>query len=115
VRDYDLTHVAPVLTTTVGGQQRTLIALTGNDGLLRVLDRDTHNVHYSTPFTTRENAKARGWLTAFDAATGATRWRYQSSKPMIGGIAVSGGDVGLRVREHRQLPRARRRQGPLQS
>lgn len=54
LRDYDLTHVAPVFTTTVGGQQRTVIALTGKDGLLRVLDRDTCNVHYSTAFTTRE-------------------------------------------------------------
>jgi alcohol dehydrogenase (cytochrome c) len=166
VRDYDLTHVAPIFTTTVGGQQQTVIALTGKDGLLRVLDRDTRNVDYSVPFTTRENAEgpigisfthvcpgllgghewsgaaysprlnalfvpatdwcnqlrpaaqppdpqgqenrgqffggefqfdpwanARGWLTAFDAATGATRWRYQSSKPMIGGVAVTGGDV----------------------
>ena len=166
VRDYDLTHVAPVFTTTVGGQQRTVIALTGKDGLLRVLDRDTRNVHYSTPFTTRENAdgplgtsfthvcpgllgghewngaaysprlgalfvpatdwcnqlrpaaqppdpqaekrrgqffggefqfdpwaNARGWLTALDAATGAPRWRYHSGKPMIGGVAVTGGDV----------------------
>jgi len=165
-RDYDLTHVAPVFTTTAGGQQRTFITLTGKDGLLRVLDRDTDTVEYSTPFTTRENAEgpvgtsfmhvcpgllgghewngaaysprlgalfvpatdwcnqirqdpqrpdpqvyvkkgqylggepqidpwadARGWLTAFDAATGATRWRYQASKPMIGGIAVTGGDV----------------------
>jgi alcohol dehydrogenase (cytochrome c) len=166
VRDYDLTHVAPVFTTAVGGQQRTVIALTGKDGLLRVLDRDTRNVLYRTPFTTRENAEgplgtsftrvcpgllgghewngaaysprlgalfvpatdwcnliraaaqppdpqvekkrgqffggefqfdpwanARGWLTALDAGTGATRWRYQSSKPMIGGVAVTGGDV----------------------
>ena len=38
-------------------------------------------------------ANARGWLTAFDAATGAMRWRYQSGKPMIGGVAVTGGDV----------------------
>jgi glucose dehydrogenase len=166
VRDYDLSHVAPVFTTTVGGQQRTVIALTGKDGLLRVLDRDTHNVQYSIPFTTRENAEgllgmsfthvcpgllgghewngaaysprlgalfvpatdwcnqirpaaqppdpqaekkrgqyfggefqfdpwanARGWLTALDAATGAPRWRYHSGKPMIGGVAVTGGDV----------------------
>ncbi len=166
VRDYDLTHVAPVFTTTVGGQQRTLITLTGKDGLLRVLDRDTRKVLYSVPFTTRENAtgplgtsfthvcpgllgghewngaaynpqlgtlfvpatdwcnqirpaaqppdpqaekkrgqffggefqfdpwaKAQGWLTAFDAATGTPRWRYQSGKPMIGGVAVTGGDV----------------------
>jgi len=57
VRDYDLTHGAPIFTTTVGGQQGTLIALTGKDGLLRVLDRDTHNVHFSTPSTTGENAE----------------------------------------------------------
>jgi PQQ-dependent dehydrogenase (methanol/ethanol family) len=166
VRDYDLTHVAPVFVITVGGRQRTVIALTGKDGVLRLLDRDTREVLYSVPFTTRENAegplgasftrvcpgllgghewngaafsprlgtlfvpgtdwcnqlrpaaqppdpqaekkrgqffggefqfdpwvKARGWLTAFDAATGAPRWRYQSGKPMIGGVAVTGGDV----------------------
>jgi len=166
VRDYDLTHAAPSFTITVGGQRRTVIAMTGKDGLLRVLDRDTRDVLYRTPFTTRENAEgplgrsftrvcpgllgghewngaaysprlgalivpatdwcnqirpatqppdpnvekkrgqffggefqfdpwasARGWLTAFDAATGAPRWRYQSSKPMIGGVAVTGGDV----------------------
>jgi alcohol dehydrogenase (cytochrome c) len=132
--------------------------------LLGVLDRDTHNVLYSTPITTRENAEgrigpsfthvcqgllgghewngaayspllgalfvpatdwcnqirpaawppdpqvesergqffggefqfdpwanARGRLTALDAATGALRWQYQSSKPLIGGVAVTGG------------------------
>jgi alcohol dehydrogenase (cytochrome c) len=166
LRDYDLTHVAPVFTTKVGAEQRTVIALTGKDGLLRALDRDTRNVHYSTPFTTRENAEgpigtaythvcpgllgghewsgaaysprlgvlfvpatdwcnqirpaaqppdpqaekqrgqffggefqfdpwanARGWLTAVDADTGTLRWRYSSDKPMIGGVAVTGGDV----------------------
>ena len=166
VRDYDLTHVAPVFTTTVDGQERTLIALTGKDGLMRVLDRDTRKVLYSVPFTTRENAegplsasftrvcpgllgghewngaansprlralfvpatdwcnqvqpavqqpnpeaegkqgqffggefqfepwvKAHGWLAEFDAATGNPRWQYPSSKPMIGGVAVTGGDV----------------------
>ena len=57
VHDYDLTHVAPVFTTTVDGQQRTVIALTGKDGLLRLLDCDTHRVLYGVPFTTRENAE----------------------------------------------------------
>jgi alcohol dehydrogenase (cytochrome c) len=166
VRDYDLTHVAPVFVITVGGKQRTVIALTGKDGVLRLLDRDTREVLYSVPFTQRENAEgplgtsfthvcpgllgghewngaaysprlgtlfvpatdwcnqirpaaqppdpqaekkrgqffggefqfdpwanARGWLTAFDAATAAPRWRHHSSKPMIGGVAVTGGDV----------------------
>ena len=34
-------------------------------------------------------------MTAFDAATGKQRWQYESSKPMIGGVAVTGGDVVL--------------------
>jgi alcohol dehydrogenase (cytochrome c) len=168
VRDYDLSHTSPVFVTTAGGQVRKVIALTGKDGLLRVLDRDTRELLYSVPFTTRKNAegplsmsftyvcpgllgghewnggaysprlgalfvpatdwcnqlrpaaqppdpepekkrgqffggdfqfdpwaKARGRLTAFDAATGKQRWQYQSSKPMIGGVAVTGGDVVL--------------------
>ena len=38
-------------------------------------------------------ANAYGWLTAFDAATGKQRWQYRSGKPMIGSVAVTGGDV----------------------
>ena len=166
VRDYDLSHVAPVFAVAVRGQERSVVALTGKDGMLRLLDRDTQQVLYSVPFTTRENADgpiaitflhvcpgalgghewngaaysprlsalfvpstdwcaqirkgdhapdpepekkrgqffggvmkfdpwsdARGWLTAFDAASGQRRWRYYSSKPMIGGVAVTGGDL----------------------
>ncbi|ACB94613.1 pyrroloquinoline quinone-dependent dehydrogenase [Beijerinckia indica] len=166
VRDYDLSHAAPVFTIEVDGQKRTLIALNGKDGLMQVLDRDTRKVLYSVPFTTRENAdgpisslskricpgllgghewnggayspqlstlfmpatdwcnqiqpaaeqpnpegenkrgqffggkfqfepwaNARGWLTAFDAATGQKRWQYQSGKPIIGSVAATGGDL----------------------
>ena len=166
VRDYDLTHVAPVFTMQLRGAPHTLIGLTGKDGLLRVVDRDTRKVLYSVPFTTRENAegpigtsfkhvcpgalgghewsgaaysprlsalfvpatdwceqlkqsdkppdpaavakgvlymggemqfdpwdRAKGWLTAFDAATGKQRWRYSSAKPMIGGAVATGGDL----------------------
>lgn len=56
-------------------------------------------------------SKAQGWLTAFDAATGMRRWRYQSSKPMIGGVAVTGGGVvftGEMTRRPRQAARRRR-------
>ena len=62
-------------------------------------------------------AKAQGWLTAFDAATGMQRWRHQSSKPMIGAIAVTGGDVVLASEITRRLPRLRRPgwQDPLQA
>lgn len=160
VHDYDITHVNPVFKIN----SRTAIASTGKDGVLRVVDRDTHKVLYSVPFTTRENAdaptgltpvhacpgplggdewnsaaydpalnllvvpandhwcgqivkekeapnpetaqtgetryfggpvglgpysEARGRLTAFDAATGKERWRYESPSPMVAGVALT--------------------------
>lgn len=57
VRDYDLSHASPVFKTVIDGQTHTILALNGKDGLLRGLDRDTHKVLYSAPFTTRENAE----------------------------------------------------------
>jgi alcohol dehydrogenase (cytochrome c) len=164
VRDYDLTHVSPVIKT----ESRTLIVTTGKDGLMRAIDRDTHEIAYTQPFTTllntdgpitttpvrtcpgslgghewngaaysaKQNAvfvpatdwcatvkkdseppdvvkehthgfyfggemdfdkwdQARGWLTAFDASSGKPRWRYAASKPVIGGVAATAGDVVL--------------------
>jgi alcohol dehydrogenase (cytochrome c) len=58
VHDYDVTHVAPVFTTTISGSRRNVIASTGKDGLLRLLDRDSKDTIYSVPFTNRANADA---------------------------------------------------------
>lgn len=163
-RDYDLTHVAPMFSATVGGRVAQLVALTGKDGILRVLDRDTHGLVYAVPFSKQKNAEgelparglhvcpgmlggevwsgaafspalgslfvpgtdwcntlkpdetapkpqpgkvmfmggtfafdapktASGSLTAFDAATGALRWRYASPRPMIGGVVATAGGL----------------------
>jgi alcohol dehydrogenase (cytochrome c) len=164
VRDYDLTHVSPVIKT----RSRTLIVTTGKDGLMRAVDRDTHEIVYTTAFTTQLNTdapittsqirtcpgalggnewngaaysakldsvlvpatdwcasikkdpeppnpekehahgfyfggamefdkwdQARGWLTAFDASTGKVRWRYAASKPLIGAVTATAGNVVL--------------------
>jgi len=56
--DWDVTHAAPLFTATVNGAARRLVATAGKDGVLRALDRDTHNVLWETPVTTRENAGA---------------------------------------------------------
>lgn len=37
--------------------------------------------------------KARGWVSAFDDATGKKLWQYQSAKPVIGSVAATGGDL----------------------
>lgn len=58
VHDYDVTHVAPVFKARIGGATRNVIASTGKDGLLRLLDRDSKDVLYSVPFTNRMNVDA---------------------------------------------------------
>ncbi|WP_338664539.1 PQQ-binding-like beta-propeller repeat protein [Pararoseomonas sp. SCSIO 73927] len=36
---------------------------------------------------------ARGWLTAFDADTGAVRWRLEAPKPVLGGVTPTAGGL----------------------
>jgi alcohol dehydrogenase (cytochrome c) len=33
--------------------------------------------------------KSRGWITAVDASTGKVAWQYESSKPMVAGVATT--------------------------
>src|SRR5579872_1626989 len=44
--------------TTIGGSTKNVVASTGKDGMLRLLDRDSSDILYSVPFTTRLNADA---------------------------------------------------------
>jgi alcohol dehydrogenase (cytochrome c) len=55
--DWDLTQVSPLFTTTVGGKTRKLVAVSGKDGRLQVLDRETKEHLYEVPVTTRLNAE----------------------------------------------------------
>ena len=56
--DWDLTQVSPLYRAKVGGAMRNLVATTGKDGVLRVLDRDTHRRLFATPVTTLRNQEA---------------------------------------------------------
>jgi alcohol dehydrogenase (cytochrome c) len=40
-----------------------------------------------------DSTTSQGWLTAVDAATGAVRWRYRSSKPMLAAVTTTAGDL----------------------
>lgn len=53
--DYDLTHATPMFDATIGGKARRLVTTVGKEGLLHVLDRDSHEVLYKVPVTTRLN------------------------------------------------------------
>jgi PQQ-dependent dehydrogenase (methanol/ethanol family) len=57
--DWDLTQVSPLITVTIDGRPRNLVVTVGKDGMLRAIDRDTHQRVYETPVTTRENIDAR--------------------------------------------------------
>jgi alcohol dehydrogenase (cytochrome c) len=58
VHDYDVTHVGPLFKTKISGSTRNVVASSGKDGMLRLLDRDSTDILYSVPFTTRVNTEA---------------------------------------------------------
>jgi hypothetical protein len=37
--------------------------------------------------------KSRGWLTAIDAATGQTRWKYSSERPMLAAVTTTSAEL----------------------
>ena len=58
VHDADLSQVSPLFTTTIDGKTHDVITVSGKDGLLRLLDRNSHDQFYEVPITTRENVDA---------------------------------------------------------
>ncbi len=56
--DWDLTQVSPLYRAEIAGSARNLLATAGKDGLLRVLDRETHERWFETEVATRENVDA---------------------------------------------------------
>ncbi len=58
VHDADLSQVSPLFATTIDGVQHDVISVSGKDGLIRLLDRDSHKQFYEVPITTRENVDA---------------------------------------------------------
>ncbi len=56
--DWDLTQASPLFAGTVNGQRRQLVTTAGKDGLLHVLDRETHEHLFEVPVTRRENTGA---------------------------------------------------------
>jgi alcohol dehydrogenase (cytochrome c) len=53
--DRDLSQVSPLFRADVKGKARDLITVSGKDGLLRVLDRNSHEQLYEIPITSRTN------------------------------------------------------------
>jgi alcohol dehydrogenase (cytochrome c) len=49
--------------------------------------------HYGGSVTPDPRDTSRGWLTAFDAATGKTLWKYASPTPLVAGVVATAGGV----------------------
>jgi alcohol dehydrogenase (cytochrome c) len=91
VDDFDVTHVSPIFKAN----SRNLIATTGKDGVLRVLDRDTHKIVYGVPFTTRENVEAPISTTAVrvcPGTLGGDEWNGAAYSPKLSLIVVPSND-----------------------
>jgi alcohol dehydrogenase (cytochrome c) len=157
-KDWDLTQASPIVDGTVDGKARKMIVAGGKDGVLRVIDRDSHKILHQTDVGTHLNPDAQpgtrfcpgaaggiqwngpayapetnalyvpsvdwcstitldekpprfipgelymggsvkmdptsqGFLTSIDLATGKTRWRYRSDKPMVAAATTTAGGL----------------------
>ncbi|HSB08672.1 MAG TPA: PQQ-binding-like beta-propeller repeat protein [Blastocatellia bacterium] len=82
--DWDTTQVSPLFSTTIAGKTRKLIATSGKDGLLHVIDRDTHKQVYEVPVTTRLNTgvpPTREGLRACPGVLGGVQWNGPAFNP----------------------------------
>jgi alcohol dehydrogenase (cytochrome c) len=61
--DWDLTQAGPLLRVNVQGKPRNLIVVSGKDGRLRAVDRDTSDVLYDVPISKQENADQHATAT----------------------------------------------------
>jgi alcohol dehydrogenase (cytochrome c) len=49
--------------------------------------------HTGTSYAPAAGAKSTGWLTAIDARSGATRWRFHAPQPIVAGVTSTSGHV----------------------
>jgi len=89
--DWDVTHAAPMFTATINGAARRIVATAGKDGMLRALDRETHDILFATPVTTRENAETPvGFspLRACPGVLGGSQWNGPAYHPGVNALYV---------------------------
>ena len=82
--DWDLTHATPMFDTVVNGATRRIVVTAGKDGVVRALDRDTHDILYATAVTTRENAESPVITTptrACPGVLGGVEWNGPAHNP----------------------------------
>jgi PQQ-dependent dehydrogenase (methanol/ethanol family) len=92
VDDYDITHVNPIFKVN----SRTMIASSGKDGVLRVVDGDTHKIVYSVPFTTQLNSEvplSNTPIKVCPGILGGDEWNSAAYSPKLSLIVVPSDDL----------------------
>jgi len=89
--DWDLPVTSPLFTAIVGGKKRDVVTVGAKDGLLRLVDRETHEVLYSVPVTTIKNAEIdpteEGVYTCPGVA-GGVEWSVPAYSPKLDLLVV---------------------------
>ncbi len=89
--DWDVTQVSPLIRADVGGQEHDLVIVSGKDGLLHALDRQTHTRLYQTPVTTRRDVNkplTRMGTVACPGVLGGVEWNGPAYDPDTGLLYV---------------------------
>lgn len=93
--DWDTTQVSPLFSATIAGKTRKLVATAGKDGLLHVIDRETHKQVYEVPVTTRMNTDVpptREGLRACPGVLGGVQWNGPAFNPGTNTLYVNAVD-----------------------
>lgn len=92
VNDRDLSQVSPLFSAIVKGNARDLVTVSGKDGLLRVIDRDTHEQLYELPITTRTGWEEKPSIEGAHGCPGllgGMEWNGPAYSPATKSIYVS--------------------------
>jgi alcohol dehydrogenase (cytochrome c) len=103
VDDYDITHVNPIFKLN----SRTMIASSGKDGVLRLVDGDTHKIVYSVPFTTQLNSEVPLTNTPIKVCPGilgGDEWNSAAYSPKLSLIVVPSDDFYCSMNQKDQEP-----------
>jgi alcohol dehydrogenase (cytochrome c) len=95
MHDWDLSQVSPIFGATVDGKRRNLMTVSGKDGLLRMLDRDSRELLYEIPITTRKNVDAEPSVTGAQVCPGllgGMEWNGPAFNPKAGALFVASVD-----------------------
>jgi alcohol dehydrogenase (cytochrome c) len=107
IHDWDLPQVSPVFRTSVNGKTRNVVAASGKDGLLRLIDRDTHELLYSAPFTRQENVNVPlgDAVRVCPGALGGAEWNGPAYDPTTNTLFEPSNDWCNIIQKDKEPPR----------